>query len=385
MKRVYLDSNSAMPTREEVVKAMIPYFTEHYGNPSSIHDLGREPRSAMEKARAQVAQLIGAKPSEIIFTSGATESINLALRGPIPHRKEGKDRIIISAVDHHSVRATSAAIETSGMKRSIIPVDSFGRINMSRASEMIGNDVYMVSIPFASFEVGTLQPVEDIIRKAHGAGALVHVDLTTSGFQVPFDSGRLKADLVTISSIDLMGPKGVGALFIRKGTKISSLIKGGGHERGLRSGSENIPGIVGMGEAARLAKEHLKEVSVKLAQMRDLLIEGLLKIPDSHLNGHPEDRLPNNANLRFDYVEGESMLLLLDMNGISVSSGSACTQKNLEPSKTLLAMGLKHEEAHGSLQFTFNPYNTMEDAKYVVELMPDIVAQLRDMSPLYNK
>ncbi|MGA1847721.1 MAG: cysteine desulfurase family protein [Thermoplasmatota archaeon] len=385
MRRVYLDSNSAMPTREEVVRAMMPYFTEHYGNPSSIHDLGREPRSAMERARAQVAQLIGAKPSEIIFTSGATESINLALRGPIPHRKEGRDRIIISAVDHHSVRATSASIEASGMKRDLLPVDSHGMIDISRAKEMIEDDVYMVSIPFASYEVGTLQPVEEIIKMAHGSGSLVHIDLTTSGFQVPFDSGRLKADLVTISSIDLMGPKGVGALFIRKGTKISSLIKGGGHERGLRSGSENVPGIVGMGEAARMAKEHMRDVSADLVRMRNLLIEGLLKIPDSHLNGHPEDRLPNNANLRFDYVEGESMLLLLDMNGISVSSGSACTQKNLEPSKTLLAMGLKHEEAHGSLQFTFNPYNTMEDAKYVVELMPDIVSQLREMSPLYNK
>jgi cysteine desulfurase len=182
-----------------------------------------------------------------------------------------------------------------------------------------------------------------------------------------------------------MGPKGVGALFIRKGTKISSLVKGGGHERGLRSGSENIPGIVGFGEAARISNERMGPVSIKLADMRDELIKGLLEIPDSYLNGHPKDRLPNNANLRFDYVEGESMLLLLDMNGISVSSGSACSQKNLEPSKTLLAMGLKHEEAHGSLQFTFNPYNTMEDAKYVVDLMPDIVAQLREMSPLYNK
>jgi cysteine desulfurase len=283
------------------------------------------------------------------------------------------------------VRATSAAIESSGLKRSILPVDNHGRIDISRARDLIKDDTYIVSIPFASYEVGTIQPVEEMIKLAHGAGSLVHIDLTTSGFQVPFDSGRLNADLVTLSSVDLMGPKGVGAIFVRKGTRISSLIKGGGHERGLRSGSENIPGIVGMGEAARIAKEHMKEISSHLANMRDYLVEEMLKIPNSHLNGHPEERLPNNANLRFDYIEGESMLLLLDMNGISVSSGSACTQKNLEPSKTLLAMGLKHEEAHGSLQFTFNPYNTMEDAKYVVELMPDIVAQLREMSPLYNK
>jgi cysteine desulfurase len=374
-----------MPTRREVVEAMIPYFTEHYGNPSSIHELGRQPRKALDWSRVNVADLIGSDPVEIIFTSGATGSINLALRGPTPFRKEGKDRIVITAVDHHSVRATSAAIEASGLKRDLLPVDEYGKVRIEEAESIIDKDVFMVSVPFASYEVGTLQPVKELAEAAKKNGALVHVDLTTSAFQAPFDVNKIPADLVTLSSNDLLGPKGVGALYVRKGTKISGLIKGGGHERGLRSGTENIPGIVGMGMATEIVKERMKDDAQELMKMRDALIDGLKKIPDSHLNGHPTNRLPNNANLRFDYIEGESMLLMLDMNGISVSSGSACTQKNLEPSKTLLAMGLKHEEAHGSLQFTFNPYNTMEDAKYVVDLMPEIVEQLREMSPLYNK
>jgi cysteine desulfurase len=374
-----------MPTRKEVVEAMLPFYHENYGNPSSIHELGREPRKAMERARERIADLIGSNPSEIVFTSGATESINLALRGPMPFRDKGRDRIVITSVDHHSVRATSAAIEASGLKRDLLPVDEFGKVKLGDAESILAKGVFMVSLPFASYEVGTFQPVKQLAQIAKENGSLVHIDLTTSAFQVPFDVNDIQADLVTLSSNDLMGPKGVGALYVRKGTKISGLIKGGGHERGLRSGTENIPGIVGMGKAGEIVKERMTEETGRLVAMRDALIQGLKKIPDSHLNGHPTDRLPNNANLRFDYIEGESMLLMLDMNGISVSSGSACTQKNLEPSKTLLAMGLKHEEAHGSLQFTFNPYNTMEDAKYVVDLMPEIVEQLREMSPLYNK
>ncbi|MGA1866087.1 MAG: cysteine desulfurase family protein [Thermoplasmatota archaeon] len=384
MKRVYLDSNSAMPTRKEVVDEMLPFFTVHYGNPSSIHEMGKEPRRALETARERVAALINSDPAEIVFTSGATESINLALRGPVPFRGIGRDRIIISQADHDSVRATSAAIENSGLRRSILGLDPYGAISLEEIEKSLHDDVYIVSIPFASHEVGTLQPVREISRIVKDRGALLHIDLTTSAFQVPFDVSEANPDLVTLSSVDLMGPKGVGALYIRKGTRISGLIQGGGHEKGLRSGSENIPGIVGFGAAAKYVKEDMHINSSKLKAIRDILISGLLRIPGSHLNGHPKNRLPNNANLRFDHIEGESMLLMLDMKGVSVSSGSACTQKNLEPSKTLLSMGLKHEEAHGSLQFTINPYNTMEEAKYVVSIMPDIVEQLREMSPLYN-
>jgi cysteine desulfurase len=332
-----------------------------------------------------VADLISADPVEIIFTSGATESINLALRGPMPYRDPSRNKIIITSVSHQSVRATSAAIEASGLARNLLPVDRYGEVELQKARNLIDESTYLLSIPFASYEVGTIQPVKELVDLARDNGSLVHVDLTTSAFQAPFDASDIGPDLVTLSSNDLMGPKGVGALFIKKGTKIAGLMKGGGHERGLRSGSENIPGIVGMGLGAEYSKNHMEENRMHLTSMRDRLIEGLTKIEASHLNGHPTNRLPNNANIRYDYVEGESMLLMLDMNGISVSSGSACSQKNLEPSKTLLAMGLKHEEAHGSLQFTLNPYNTMDEVQYVVGLMPEIVEQLREMSPLYNK
>ncbi|MFO8051937.1 MAG: cysteine desulfurase family protein [Thermoplasmatota archaeon] len=382
---MYFDSNSAMPTRGEVVQRMLPYFTEHFGNPSSIHDLGRVPRTSMEDARSSVASLIKASPEEIYFTSGATESINLALRGPLPFKGKEKNRLIISQVDHDSVRATSAAVEGTGLDRELLPIDEYGVIKIDEASRMIDDSTYMVTLPLASFEVGTIQPVIRIAELSKEAGALVHLDLTTSAFQVRFDVTKVPVDLVTLSSVDMMGPKGVGALYVRGGTRISSLIKGGGHERGLRSGSENVPGLVGMGAAAEYVKENMKVYVPRIKRIRDKLIKGMSQIEGSHLNGHPEHRLPNNANLRFDHIEGESMLLLLDMNGISVSSGSACTQKNLEASKTLLAMGLKHEEAHGSLQFTLNPTNEMDDARYVLDLMPGIVSQLREMSPLYNK
>ncbi|MEA3559899.1 MAG: cysteine desulfurase family protein [Candidatus Thermoplasmatota archaeon] len=385
MRRVNFDSNSSMPTRREVVEKMMPIFTEHFGNPSSIHDQGREPRSSMEEARKKIASLINASPEEIFFTSGATESINLALRGPLPFKDKERDRIIISQVDHDSVRATSSAMESVDLHRGILSIDANGTIEIDKAADIIDGSVFLVSFPFASFEVGTIQPVKELVSLSRDAGALVHIDLTTSGFQIPFDVEKVHADLATLSSVDLMGPKGVGALYVRKGTRLSSLMKGGGHERGLRSGSENVPGIVGMGAAAEFVKREMSSYVPRLERIRDDLISGMMKIDGSHLNGHPENRLPNNANLRFDYIEGESMLLLLDMNGISVSSGSACTQKNLEASKTLLAMGLKHEEAHGSLQFTSDPTNTMDDVRYVIDMMPGIVTQLRDMSPLYNK
>lgn len=385
MRRVYFDSNSSMPTRKEVVDIMVPYFTETYGNPSSIHDLGRAPRKAMEEARSSVAELINSSQEEIIFTSGATESINLALRGPLPFREKKRNKVLISQVDHNSVRATSAAMESIGLSRDIIPIDERGRIMVDEAKEMVDGSTFILSIPFASFEVGTLQPVRELATLAKNSGALVHLDMTTSLFQLPLDVEKVPVDLLTISSVDLMGPKGVGALYVRKGTRMSSLIKGGGHERNLRSGSENVPGLVGMGAAAEIVKSEMDVYVPRIRSIRDRLIQGMSSIEASHLNGDPVDRLPNNANIRFDHIEGESMLLMLDMNGISVSSGSACTQKNLEASKTLLAMGLKHEEAHGSLQFTMNPSNTIDEAEHVIGLMPEIVEQLREMSPLYNK
>ncbi len=384
MKRVYLDAATSMPTMEAVVKEMLPYMTENYGNPSSIHEMGRFPRDGMERSRKEVADLISAKPEEIIFTSGATESINLALRGTLPFAKERK-KIMISKICHRSVRATATALKTSGHDLEFLPIDKFGMIDVERSSGIIDNGTSIVSIPFASNEVGTLQPVREISRISKDAGALLHIDLTMSAFQVPFDVTDVDVDLATISSPDLMGPKGMGALYVRNGTRITSLLQGGGQERGLRSGSENVPGMVGMGAAARIAKERMEETSQGLIDLRDHLINGLTEIPHSNLNGHPTERLPNNANVRFEFVEGESMLLMLDMNGVSIATGSACAQKTLEASKTLLAMGLKHEEAHGSLMFTLGPYNTMSDVNHVTGIMAEIVDELRSMSPTFNK
>lgn len=373
-----------MPVRQEVIDAMLPYMTEHYGNPSSIHGMGRIPRESMDRARSGVADLISSEPNEIIFTSGATESINLALRGPAPFIKD-RNGVIISEVDHRSVRATASALTSIGRSLSYLPVDRFGMIDMDKADELINSDTGIVSIPFASNEVGTIQPVREIAEIARERGALIHVDLTMAALQVPIDVKYLGVDMATISSPDLMGPKGVGALYIRKGVKIASLLKGGGQEMGIRSGSENIPGFVGMGKAASIAKERMTEESKRIKDQRNRLIDGLMEIPDSYLNGHPELRLPNNANVRFDFVEGESMLLMLDMNNISIATGSACAQKTLEASKTLLAMGLKHEQAHGSLMFTLGPYNGSKDIDHVVGVMPEIVNELRLMSPIYNR
>lgn len=382
MERVYLDAATSMPVRKEVLQEMLPFFTDHFGNPSSIHEMGRLPREAMEKARKEVASLISGDPSEIIFTSGATESINLALRGPLPHIKDRK-KVVMTQVDHRSVRSTVEALSASGFKTKIIEIDERGRIDLDDAGSKIDKETAIVTMPFASNEVGTVQPVKEIVESAHSAGALVHVDLTMSGFQSPFNVKDVGVDLATLSSSDLMGPKGTGALFIRKGVRMTPIIRGGGQEMKLRSGSENIPGMVGMGAAARIAKERMDEISSHLKRLRDRLIGGLTSIKDSHLNGDPVSRLPNNANVRFDYIEGESMLLMLDMNGISVATGSACAQKTLEASKTLLAMGLKHEQAHGSLVFTLGPYNTEDDVDHVIGVMPEIVKELRAMSPIY--
>lgn len=371
-----------MPIRAEVLEEMLPLFREHFGNPSSIHEMGRVPREAMDKARGEVASLISSSPEEIVFTSGATESINLALRGPLIHMK-GRKKIILTEVDHRSVRATTDALSKSGYDVGIIGLDPLGAIDLETASDLIDENTAIVTLPFASNEVGTIQPVREIAGMSHDAGALVHVDLTMSALQVPFDIDDYKVDLATISSPDLMGPKGTGALFKRKGVRLTPIIRGGGQEMGLRSGSENIPGIAGMGAAARIAEQTMEETSSRLIRLRDRLIDGLTSIADSHLNGDPKNRLPNNVNIRFDYVEGESMLLLLDMNGISISTGSACAQKTLEASKTLLAMGLKHEEAHGSLIFTLGPYNNEDDVDHVKLVMPDIVKELRSMSPIY--
>jgi cysteine desulfurase len=373
-----------MPVRPEVLEAMTPYMTVHYGNASSIHGMGSEPKRALDRARSQVSSLIGARPEEIVFTSGATESINLALRGAMAFAPEGKQALIVSSIDHRSTTETAHSMYKDGLGLTVLPVDSEGTIKLSSVEAALSKGAYIVSVPFASQEVGTVQPVERIAELTHAHGALLHVDLTRAAFQVRTDIARIGADLATLSSNDLMGPKGVGALYIRRGTKLKPQMTGGGHERGFRSGSENIPGIVGMGVAAMIASERMAEESPRMSSLRDRLAEGLLRIKDTHLNGSRENRLPNNLNVRFDYIEGESILLMMDMNGVQTASGSACSSRNLEPSPTLMAMGLKHEEAHGSIQMTLNPYTSIEDIDHVLSVMPGIVENLRIMSPLYD-
>ncbi|MCU0798805.1 MAG: aminotransferase class V-fold PLP-dependent enzyme [Candidatus Thermoplasmatota archaeon] len=385
MNRVYMDSTTAMPVRPEVLEVMLPYFTVHYGNPSSIHEDGKMPRMAMDDARGHVAGLIGASPEEVVFTSGATESINLALKGALYAGREGRKGIVITAVDHRAVTATAASMERKGYFLRELAVDHYGKARLDSAMDLLTKDISILSVPFASGEVGTHQPLKELASLAHDVGALVHVDLTMSALMEPFDVRSFDIDLATLSSADLMGPRGVGALYVRKGVRIEHLLSGGGHERGLRSGSENVPGIVGMGEASRIARERMGTDPPMVLSLRDGLISGLTQIEDSYLNGHPTDRLPQNANIRFQYIEGESMLLLLDLNGISVASGSACAQKNLEPSKTLISMGLKHEEAHGSLQFSLSPYTTKADTGRVLDVMPGIVEELRKLSPLTGR
>ncbi len=382
---VYFDASSAMPTRQEVIDEIVQYMRDDFGNPASIHGWGSAPKRGMERAREEIGKLINAMPEEIIFTSGATESINLALRGSLPHIEKGRKRVVTSAVDHQSVRATASALANSGYEVIDLEVDNNGVIELEKADRVIGDDTALVSIPFASPEVGSIQPYQELAEMARRSGSLLHMDLTMAAFQEPIDVARIGIDLATLSSNDLLGPKGVGALYVRRGVKMTPVLRGGGHERGLRSGSENVAGIVGMGAAARICRERMGEVRKHLLGLRERLGSGLLKIEGSHLNGHPTHRLPNNFNIRFDYIEGESMLMLLDMNGIGVGTGSACSSKNLEASHTLLSMGLPHEKAHGSMQITLNPLNTKEEVDHLIDVMPGIVSDLRAMSPLYNK
>lgn len=348
--------------------------------------MGNEPKKALERSRSAVAELIGATPAEIIFTSGATEAVNIALRGSTEAALEGERGILFSAIDHRSVTATATDLSRKGVRTAALPIDDVGSIRVKDAASIMDHGTFhLLNIPFASQEVGTIQFIEELVKEAKDRGILVHIDLTRSAFQMPFEVERYGIDLATISSNDILGPKGVGALYVRKGVKLRPIITGGGHERGLRSGSENIPGIIGMGKAAEMVMDRMKAYVPDMIKVRDALIDGLLKIGNAHLNGSRDLRLPNNANVRFDFIEGESILLMMDLNGIQAASGSACSSKTLEPSPTLMAMGLKHEEAHGSIQMTLNPMNTIEDADHVLEVLPDIVENLREMSPLYNK
>jgi len=386
-KRVNMDYAAGKPVDPRAVEAMLPYMKVSYGNPSSLHVAGQEAKRAIDEARIKVAELINAEKAEsIIFTSGATESNNLAIKGAVNRNKDRGTKIITSSVEHMSVVNPVKFLTTKGFEAVFLPVDKFGTLDLGSLENELNDKTTLVSIVYANGEIGTIEPIEEISKIVHSKNAFLHVDATVAAGQVPIDVQALGIDLLTVSSNDLYGPKGVGALYVKDGIRIEPLLHGGGQEKGLRSGTENIPSVVAFGKAAEIAKQEMQTNVEKLTKLRDRLIEGLrTPLPYTFLNGHPTNRLPDNVSVRYSFIEGESMLLSLEISGVSVSSGSACASKTLEPSHVLLATGLKHEEAHGSIMFSLGRENTMEDAEYVIGLMPGIVNRLRAMSPLTPK
>jgi len=384
LRTICFDYQAGLPTDSRVIEVMMPYYTEFFGNPSSIHALGSIPRKALEDSRKKIAELINAKKKEeIIFTSGATESNNLALIGFTIRNKDRGKHIITTPIEHISIKNICKHLEKQGFRISYLPVDKYGLVDVEVLKKEISNETILISVMYANGEIGTIEPIREIGEITRKNNICFHVDAVAAAGRIPIDVEKDNIDLLTISSNDLYGPKGVGALYVREGIRLAPQIIGGGQERGIRSGTENLPGIVGMGKAAELIKSEMIPDGQKSKELRNRLINGLLaEIKESYLNGHPTQRIPNNANLRFSYIEGESLLLSLDMEGIAVSSGSACTSKTLEPSHVLLAIGLKHEEAHGSLLFSISKYNTKEDVDHVLEVLPKIVTRLRAISPL---
>ncbi len=385
MRKVYMDHTAGMPVDYRVIEAMKPYFKEFYGNPASLHSFAQEARKGLEEAREKVASLIGADKTEIFFTSCATESNNWAIRGVATRNKDRGRHIITTSIEHMSVMNVCKFLMKQGFKTSFLPVDKYGIVDLEGLEKELKDETILVSVMYANGEIGTIEPIREVGTIVHSKNAFLHVDGTAAVGQVPVDVQEENIDLLSISSNDMYGPKGVGALYIKRGTRLEPLILGGGQEQGLRSGTENLPGIVGMGRAAEIAEAEMDAEGKRLTKLRDKFIKELLEIPHSFLNGHPSNRLPNNVAVRFSFIEGESMLLNLDMAGVAASSGSACTAKTLEPSHVLRAIGLKHEEAHGSLLFTLGKQNSEEDVDYAVGLLPDIVKRLRAMSPLTPK
>ena len=382
-KRIYMDYSAATPVDERVLAAMMPYYTEKFGNPSSLHNAGREPRKAMEEARSKVASLFNAKrKEEIIFTSNGTESNNIGIKGVAMRMKGDGKHIITSAIEHISVLNIMKYLEKNGFEITFIPPTGDGFVELQKLEQAIRKDTVLVSIMYANNEIGTLQPIDEIGKLLEEKDIFFHVDAVAAAGKVPIDVQKSKIDLLSVSSNDLGGPKGAGALYVKDGTRIEAVNQGGGQERGLRSGSEDIPAIVGFGTAAEIAKNEMPAEGERLKGLRDKLIRGVLEgIEDSYLNGHPIKRLPNNANFRFRYVEGESMLLNLDMAGISVSSSSPCTSKSLLPSHVLLACEIPTEEAQSAVQFTLGRSNTADEIDYVLGVFPGIIKKLRAMSP----
>ncbi|MFH1502852.1 MAG: aminotransferase class V-fold PLP-dependent enzyme [Candidatus Eisenbacteria bacterium] len=380
MTRGFLDYQSGAPVDPRVVEAMLPYMTEHHGNPAVLHSVGDASREAVDAARAQVAAFLSADPSEIYFTAGATEANNLALKGTaMKLRKKGK-HIVSTEIEHRSVITPLKFLQREGFDVTYLPVDAEAFVDPAAVRGATRDDTILVSVGMANSEVGTIQAVGEIASIAREKGVLFHTDVVAAQAWIPVDVSTLPFGLVTLSSNDIYGPKGMGALYVRKGTRIEAVIHGGGQENGLRSGTENVPGIVGFGKAAELAAAEMNDDVARVKPMRDRLIDEFLRLSDTALNGPRERRLPGNVNVRFAYIEGESLILSLDMEGIQAASGSACSTKTLEPSYVQLAMGVKHEEAHGSLELSLGRWTTEEDVEMVLEAVPPIVERLRKMS-----
>lgn len=386
MRKVYMDHSATTPVDPDIAHLMVKYMTEDFGNPSSVHSFGREVKKALEEAREQVATAIGAQPQEIIFTSGGTEADNGAIIGVATANCKKGNHIITSAIEHHAVMDTCHHLEKNGFTVTYLPVDEYGLVRVEDVQKAITPETVLITLMHANNEVGTIQPIAEIGALAKEHGVLMHVDAVQSFGKIPVDVNELNVDLLSLSSHKIYGPKGVGCLYIRKGIRWTPVTFGGAQERKRRAGTENIPGIIGFGQAAQRAVAELEEQAQYLQKLRDRLIQGIEEqIDHIKLNGHPEQRLPNNVNFSFQFIEGESLLLSLDMRGIAGSSGSACTSGSLDPSHVLLAMGLSHEIAHGSLRLTLGKGNTMEDVEYVLNALPEIVDRLRQMSPLYNR
>ena len=382
MKRIYLDHSATTHVDTRVLEAMLPYFTEKFGNASSLHSFGQEAAEALAKSREQVAAALGAAPLEIFFTSGGTESDNMAIKGAAyMHYPRGR-HIITSAIEHPAVLRTCEELEREGFEVTYVPVDGEGILDMQFLEDSIRDDTILISIMHANNEIGTIQPIKEINGLISGRKIILHTDAVQSVGKIPTDVNELGVDMLSISSHKLHGPKGVGALYVRSGVNIRPLVQGGGHERGLRPGTENIPGIVGFAKAMSIAKEQLKEDSMHMQHLRDSMIEKIRnKIAHVMLNGHEKKRLPNNVNMSFRHVEGESLLMLLDMNGVAVSTGSACSSTSQKASHVLTAIDLGVDYIHGSLRFTLGRENTMEEIDYVVNLLEEAVMKLRQISP----
>ncbi|MGP8079066.1 MAG: cysteine desulfurase family protein [Dehalococcoidales bacterium] len=386
MKKVYLDNMATTPILPEVRYIMLPFLTEAFGNPSCLHEWGDIPRDAMELARGQVAQLIGGNPEEIIFTASGTESNNLAIKGLVMAQQKKGKHVVVSAIEHFSVLNSAKTLEKWGFEYTTVPVDKYGIVNPEDVRKAIRDDTILVSIMHANGEVGTIEPIKEIAQITKEKEILFHTDAVATTGNIPVDVKDLGVDSLSMAANMFYGPKGVGALWLKKGTRIMPLLDGGIQEGGSRAGTENVAGIVGMGKAAEMARVEMKIRMEKLIKVRDYLIQGLpLKISHVVVTGHPQNRLPGHASFCIEFIEGESMLMLLNAKGVGVTSGSACTSRALQASHVLLAMGLPHEIAQGSLLFGLGITNTKEDINYVLDVLPPIVERLRQMSPLYSK